>query len=86
MCPYILITLQLNRLFLMREMNIENLTFYDEAMKFKSYINSTSSMIYHTYIKEAAPSQVNISATQRAAIEKIYPIPGTSYLYYFIFH
>jgi regulator of G-protein signaling len=64
------------RLFLMKEMNIENLTFYEEASKFISNIRNSSDHIYHKYIKDGAAKQVNISASQRLAIESKIKVPG----------
>ncbi len=59
------------RLFLSREFNVENIAFWEAVTEYKDLFRKRAKSIYKTYISQAALSQVNIPAKQRAAIKKI---------------
>ncbi len=61
-----------------KELNIENLLFYDENALYKDHVSKASSRIYNAFIIQGGPVQVNISATQRAAIEKLINEPDVN--------
>jgi regulator of G-protein signaling len=59
------------RLFLSREFNVENISFWEAAHEYKTAFLKKSNHIYSTFISQAAISQVNIPASQRAVLKKM---------------
>ena len=57
------------RLFLSREFNVENITFWESVLDFRNQFKAKAMFLYTTYISQAAMSQVNIPAKMRAAIK-----------------
>ena len=59
------------RLFLSREFNVENIAFWEAVYDYKLLFVKRARFIYTTYISQAAVSQVNIPAIQRAKIKGV---------------
>ena len=57
------------RLFLSREFNVENIAFWEAVQEYKVLFKKRAKFIYTTYVSQAAVSQVNIPAAQRARIK-----------------
>jgi hypothetical protein len=59
------------RLFLSREFNVENIAFWEAVHEYKLLFVKRARFIYTTYVSQAAVSQVNIPASQRAKIKGV---------------
>ncbi|GMH99670.1 hypothetical protein TrVE_jg337 [Triparma verrucosa] len=59
------------RLFLSREFNVENISFWEAVQEYKVQFKKKAKFIYTTYISQAAMSQVNIPAAQRAMLKEM---------------